>query len=134
MSHKLVALRPPRHNHQRRDGRYEQLDYSQAAPFFINPNGVLVHRVRALYRLSVVGSEREPWYIVDYWCGNVGRSDDVDEDLAFDPGKLLVCARCETLAVSRGEATSSKLAGRHVCVGVCRPMNLCLLHGESSRS
>ena len=42
--------------------------------------------------------------------------------------------RAESEASARGEATSSKLAGRHVCVGVCRPMNLCLLHGESSRS
>ena len=45
MAKKMVALKLPRYQHDKRDSRYQQLNYSQAAPFFANPSGVLVHRV-----------------------------------------------------------------------------------------
>ncbi len=129
MAKKMVALKLPRYQHDKRDSRYQQLNYSQAAPFFANPNGVLVHRVRALYRLTV--SESRSWWIIDYWCGNGGRSDAIDDELLFDPGKKLICARCEALATTAGEPMSSKLAGRHVCTGVCRPVNTCCTHEDN---
>jgi hypothetical protein len=124
----LVALQRPRSQHGERDGRFKQLNYKKAAPFFANPRGVLIHRVRALYRLAFNGRE---WWIVDYWCENGGRSDDVDSDLLFDPGDKLICTRCEANAVAKGQKSSSELAGRHVCTGVCRPVNTCPQHGEA---
>lgn len=107
------------------DDRYELLPYREAAPFFTNPRGVLTHRVRALYRVRLDGRE---WWIVDYWCENGGRSEDVDNDLQFDPGERFVCARCEAKAVAAREKTSSELAGRHACIGVCVPVNVCPEH------
>jgi hypothetical protein len=120
----MVILERPRTDHGARDSRYKQHNYKRAAPFFENPRGVLIHRVRALYRLTATYSGA-PWWIVEYWCENHGRTDDADSGLLFDPGEKLVCARCEALAVSKGRRTSSDLAGRHVCTGVCRPVNTC---------
>jgi hypothetical protein len=128
MPSRLVALKPPKMNHQARDGRFRQVDYDHAAPFFHNPRGVLIHRVRALYRLTF--HDYPSWWIVDYWCENGGRSDDVDSDLLFDPGEKLVCARCEANAVAHRQKTSSELAGRHICIGICRPVNVCPVHAQ----
>lgn len=123
---KRVRLRKPKRDHSRRDARYKQLDYTQSAPFFANPNGVLIHRIKSLYRLECDWG-RSPWWIIEYWCGNHGRSENnVDDDLLFEPSQgRLVCARCESMAIASGEKSSSELVGRHVCVGVCRPVNVC---------
>ncbi len=99
-----------------------QEDYSHAAPFFYNPRGILAHRVRSLFMLE---NQFGRWWIIEYWCGNSGRSYDIQEDLLFDPGERLVCKRCEDMATQKGKPSSSTLAGRHVCTGVCRPVNVC---------
>ena len=126
MPAKLIALRGPRKPRikPRRDPRYTETPYGYAAPFFENPRGVLIHRVRALVELRCT-YRKEPWWIVEYWCENSGSTNEADDGLLFDPGEKLVCARCEGLAVAAGEKTSSELAGRHVCVGKVRPVNLC---------
>jgi hypothetical protein len=121
MKKALVKLRSPNSDHT--SGGWEQTAYRFAAPFFENPRGVLIHRVRALYELKPP-YDREPWSIVEYWCGNHGR-DCNDSGLLFDPGVKLICARCEAMAVAKGEKTSSQLAGRHVCTGICVPVNTC---------
>lgn len=123
MVNKLIDCRKPRRNHDDNE-RFTQTNYEQAAPFFENPRGVLIHRVRALYQLEATYSQR-PWWIVEYWCENSGSTDAVDSGLLFDPGVKLVCARCEALATAKGEKTSSELAGRHVCVGQLRAVNVC---------
>lgn len=123
MTTKLIELQKPRSDHSERDGRFRQVNYHHSAPFFDNPRGVLIHRVRALFRLQFKGERH--WWIVEYWCENGGRSEDIDSDLRFDPGEKLVCARCEAIAVAKGQKTSSQIAGRHVCTGVCRPVNTC---------
>lgn len=124
----LIALRKPRSDHATRDCRFEQINYEKSAPFFENPAGVLIHRVKALYSLRWKDRDKDPWWIVDYWCCNTGRSESIDDGLLFDPGKKLVCARCEALAVAAGEKTSSQIARRHVCIGECRPVNVCPRH------
>lgn len=124
MTEQRVRLRRPRHRHDD-DGGFKQVNYEESAPFFSNPRGVLIHRVRSLYRLSC-DLQDGPWWIVDYWCENFGRGhDEIDDLLLFDPGEKLICTRCEALAVAKGEPTSSELAGRHVCTGVVRPVNTC---------
>ena len=123
MPEHLVELLPPKSNHERRDGLFKQFNFNQSAPFFENPQGMLIHRVRSLYRLTY--KDERTWFIVDYWCANGARPEEVDDGLLFDPGDKLVCARCEAVAVARGLKSSSELAGRHVCTGVCRPVNTC---------
>lgn len=125
----LVELQRPRHDHSIRDGRFQQHNYKRSAPFFENHRGVLIHRVRALFKLTA-SYKSDPWWIVEYWCENYGRTDFDDGGLLFDPGDKFVCARCEALAVSKRQKTSSELAGRHVCIGVCRPVNVCPQHAS----
>lgn len=124
MSDKLIKLKDPRSDHWGRDDRITRTPYSHAAPFFENRRGVLIHRVRSLYKIYATYAS-EPWWVVEYWCENYGRTDVVDSGLLFDPGVKLICARCEAIATAKGEPTSSQLAGRHVCTGVCRPVNVC---------
>lgn len=121
---KLINLRNPRYDHADKDKRFTQVNYKQAAPFFENPRGVLIHRVRAVLQLTAT-YHNDPWWIVEYWCENNGRSDAVDTGLIFDPGVKLICTRCEANAIAHGEKTSSQLAGRHVCTGICMPVNTC---------
>jgi hypothetical protein len=123
MTEKRVPLLPPKRDGIERDDRFRRVIYQESAPFFENPQGVLIHRVKSLYLLEFNGGRQ--WYIVDYWCGNNARPREVDDGLLFDPGNKLICARCEAMAVAKGLKTSSELAGRHVCSGVCVPVNTC---------
>lgn len=125
---RVVPLKDPRHDFSN-DKRVTQTAYVEAAPFFENPRGVLIHRVRSLFRMKVTWND-EPWWIVEYWCENSGRTDAVDSGLLFDPGVKFVCARCEANAVAAKMRTSSEVAGRHVCVGGVRAVNLCVAHGD----
>lgn len=131
MPQTLIKLRPPRTDHGRRDDRFAQLSYRESTPFFNSPSAVLCHRVRSLYRLTFKNGE--PWFIVDYWCENNARPKawQVDDALVFDPGDRLLCKRCEARAVAAGEKTASELAGRHVCIGICVPVNVCQQHGNA---
>lgn len=124
-----VKLRAPRRDF-RDDSRMTQLDYSESAPFFVNPRGILAHRVRSIIRLTATW-EQHPWWIVEYWCENSGRTNSEDDGLEFDPGKRLVCTRCEAAAIAHGEKTSSELAGRHVCTGALRAINVCCDRGKN---
>ena len=124
---KLVKLQKPRHDN--RDDRFDQENYSEAAPFFINPRGVLAHRVRAVFQLSCDYLER-PWWIVEYWCENSGRTNSNDDGLEFDTLGRLLCTRCEANAVANGEKCSSEVVGAHVCTGKVVPVNVCPIHGS----
>ena len=117
-----VALKAPRR--VCKDRGFQQKNYSEGQPFFLNPRGVLVHRVKSVFRL-MANYHRHAWWIVEYWCENSGRMDKSGEGMLSDPGNKLVCARCEERAVRMGEKTSSRLVGRHVCVGAARAVNIC---------
>lgn len=73
MRTKLIKLHKPRRDHPGSDERFTQVNYQESAPFFENPNGVLIHRVRAMYELDATWYQ-EPHFIVDYWCENGGRA------------------------------------------------------------
>lgn len=120
-----VKLRPTKRDYERNEARLKQTNFTQAAPFFSNPRGVLSHRVRTITKLDF----GDRWhYVVEYWCQGSTCHRDVDEGLVFDPGKRLVCEHCERKALERKLPSSSALAGRHVCTGVCRPINTCPQH------
>ena len=124
----MVELKKSKNNHEYRDDRFKQDNYELSAPFFENSRGVLIHRIKHFYKLEC-NYRKHPWYVAEYWCGNCCTTNTSPEkqlgSVIFDPGKKLVCARCELIAVSKGERTSSDLVGRHVCVGSCRAINTC---------
>lgn len=127
----LVKLRPTRRDYER-NSQLKQTNYAEAAPFFANPRGVLAHRVRSITKLDF--GERYH-YVVEYYClGTSCHERLLDEGLVHDPGKRLVCAHCERIALEHELPSSSDLAGRHVCTGICRPVNVCPQHKDQNES
>lgn len=98
----------------------------QGLPFFLNPRGILVHRVRCVETFS--RDSRESHHAVGYLCGNGCTFELGNEDAKFfdDPPKdRLVCAFCEAKAERMGQPSSDSLAGRHVHRGVLKAHRVC---------
>lgn len=104
--------------------RSGEVQWLWSLPFLRNPRGYLVHRVR--HASTHLWDGRRSHDTCVYWCGNVGRGDFVD-----DPGDLLVCARCEAMAVANGEKTSDELVGRHVHLGKLIARRVCCVELEN---
>lgn len=108
------------------DDRWDVQHYSESFPFFLNPKGVLLHRVRHLYQIVKSPFEDDRRWMIDYWCENSGRSYGIQTDLLeVPPTERIVCARCEGVAIAAGELSSSKLCGRHVHIGGVRAVRYC---------
>ena len=104
-----------------------EFDWTHAPPFFLNPRGILLHRVRDV-RTHLADDGMERHHSVHYLCGNGVCFDLFDEDDKFHekpPKDVLLCARCETMAVKLGEKPADQIAGRHVHRGELRAYRLC---------
>lgn len=95
--------------------------WGKAAPFFINPRGILLHRVHSV--TSYGFNRRFTHYAVRYWCGNGTTADGEFTD--DPPESRLLCSVCEAVAVGRGQATSESIAGHHVHIGKLRAVRTC---------
>lgn len=102
---------------------FTEVHWTHAAPFLLNPRGILVHRLQSVKCHMESGRYRHT--SVDYLCGNGTCGKGVGEFLHEPPPDRLVCAVCEGIAISRGLPSSSELAGRHVCVGRLKAERLC---------
>ena len=99
--------------------------WKRGKPFVFNPRGLLVHRVRSFltFKDKFYGS----WHVAKYYCGNSaanGRSKTM-ELYDVPPEHLLVCARCEAIALSQGQKSAAEIAGRHVHIGTVKAHRLC---------
>ena len=124
----LIDLKANRRHKLDRDKRFKLTPYYQSAPFYFGPTSKLVHRVKTMTKLKTPW-ERLPRFLVEYWClGHAYNATElvVDDCLFFVPPEgALVCHRCELNAVQAGLPTSDELAGTHVCLGTCKPINIC---------
>lgn len=94
-----------------------------ALPFFYNPRGLLIHRVRAVTdHLRDDGKIRHT--SVHFQCNNFTFVRAGTEFQRVPAGRL-VCAACEAFAAHRGKPTADKLAGKHVHVGKIRVEQVC---------
>lgn len=111
-------------------GPNEVRHWTKALPFFFNHRGLLVHRVHsALTFLNAKGEDRHS--SIHYFCGNGGCLD--YGELLADPGKRLICARCEFLAQSNRKPSADQIVGRHCHVGRIRvEQTCCTKHRESN--
>lgn len=116
-----------------KSGWYEQahgmryVNWKLGLPFIHNPRGILVHRLKwARSKLAGDKPEGDTW---GYWCGNMAPHCATIH--AEPPDGLLVCNRCETLAVAAGEKSSSEIVGRHVCLGELRARKLCCTNEQN---
>lgn len=96
----------------------------RCAPFVENKCGVLIHRpIEVAYRKAYLGG-----YIytcVDFMCGNSSNGENKFTFLDVVPDGRVVCARCEAAAIEAGLPPSSKICGRHVCVGGVKAVSHC---------
>ena len=97
-----------------------------ARPFFLNPRGVLIHRVRSVTTYSWEGKPSH--HAVVYWCGNCATFAIGQEDaqlLDAPPAKRLLCVYCEARATATGRPTADTMVGKHVHKGVMRAHRTC---------
>lgn len=117
----MIELAP-----QKRSSEVDHFDWEHSPPFFLNPRGILVHRVRHVGTMFRDGKESH--HHVRYLCGNgccfeLGAVDDAFFD--DPPSDRLVCAFCEAKAARMGEPTADALAGRHVHRGILKAHRVC---------
>lgn len=98
----------------------------RAAPFYFNARGLLTHRVKsAQSHLRGDGSVRHS--SVNYWCGNGccatnGHFTDLRKE---NTTWVVVCERCERMAVTAGEPTTDDIAQHHVHIGRAKAIVTC---------
>lgn len=120
-----IKCRPNSHEKiqaARKEGAYRDRLWKFAPPFNVNPRGILIHRVRSVVTILIDGLRSHD--AVHYWCANGTNGEGVSLS-ELPPKDRLLCSHCEALAVAAGEPAASKLAKRHVCVGVLRAVRLC---------
>lgn len=103
--------------------------WRRALPFFYNPRGLLIHRVRA-----VTSHLREDGKVkhtsVHFYCGNFQFMRAGCELFAKPGANRLVCARCEAFAQMKGKPSADQLVGRHVHVGRIIAQRTCCDHSN----
>lgn len=119
MRSKLVRLCRPK-KPERDWGGIRSRYWPASLPFYFNPRGILVHRVR--YAQTHWHNGEPSHDSVTYWCANIGRD---GEFLAEPPKERLLCSYCEARAVASGQKSAQDLVGRHVHVGRLRPERVC---------
>lgn len=122
-----VRTRPTKpRRHAVEDERFKSVNWKMAAPFVVNPRGVLVHRVKDASTMFQKWDHKEQVEVRDvctYWCNNGCHS--AMEFFENPPDDRLLCAACEANAVKHGEKTADELAGRHVHIGVLKAHRTC---------
>ena len=114
-------------DHERNDTPVKTRLWENTLPFNVNPRGMLIHRVRIGATHSASWGDHDS---VTYWCNNSAVGEGVD--LTDDPPKnRLLCSHCEALAVAAGEPTAKQLTGRHIHIGVMKPVRMCCRHEEN---
>lgn len=103
--------------------RFGHIQWKKSPPFFVNPRGILIHRVRSLTtHLHRGGDSHEH---VDYYCGSGANTRGAEGFTSNPPKARLLCERCEEKAIEAGQQTADELTGRHVHVGRLRAFRTC---------
>lgn len=105
--------------------------WTESEPFFTNPRGILIHRVRSVrsYK-NTVGVVTH--YSTTCHCGNQFHFDDVACLVAVPPDGRLLCERCESIAVKNKLPTSEQLAGKHIHIGRLVAKQVCCTEQRES--
>lgn len=99
-------------------------DWSAVVPFFANPRGVLVHRVKCAGTfVDAEGNSRH--HAVYYFCGGSCCTHSVEGFTDKPEPAAVLCHRCEAMASNEQKPTADQLAGRHVHVGHARAVRTC---------
>lgn len=107
--------------HRTHDEAY--VHWVKVVPFFANPRGVLVHRVR--HACTIVHDGKLSHNHASYWCGNGCNSHGLDGWTESPEQNQVLCQKCEQMAVAAGMPPADELAGRHVHVGRAKAVRTC---------
>lgn len=104
-------------------GQHGPDHWEESEPYFVNPRGVLIHRVRSVrtYR----DGEKVTHYSMTCLCGEQFGFHNLENLVAEPPEGRLLCARCESVAAEKGLPSSEELTGRHVHVGKLVAKQVC---------
>lgn len=105
--------------------RCRSIQWKKSLPFFVNPRGVLIHRVKRV--TTIIWDGKVSHHTAHYWCNNMGRGEFFEDP----PKERLLCTVCESNAVAHGEKTADELAGRHVCLGKMKAHRICCKNEEN---
>lgn len=108
-----------KHRHAHEDRHW----LKSALPFFANPRGKLIHRVKSV--TVYCNGETFSHYHVDYECGGGANAHDLNDNSADPPKNRLLCELCEFKAIQRRQKPADELAGRHVHKGRMVPQQTC---------
>ena len=100
---------------------------SKTLPFVENKRGVLIHRPRFVHqerRNKNWPTGAHNWLCITHWCGSP-QNGDVFTFHAEPPHGMVVCERCEKIAVKNGLPSSSEIVGKHVHVGKVVSIRTC---------
>lgn len=121
-----IGLKREKRRGRWNNDRFVHKDWKEAEPFFVNPRGILVHRVRYVNAICIDGEDSHNH--VTYWCGNgcCFEIEDVKEVFCVSPPEgMLLCQFCEVRATNEEQPKADSLAGRHVHIGVLKAHQVC---------
>jgi len=118
-----VKCHPIRRHLEHRESEYSKTRmWTHTLPFNVNPRGVLIHRIKS--GCTIINGGKVSHDAIECWCNNMTNGEGVSPT-DKPPKDRLLCARCEAIAVEHGEPPASKLVGRHMHIGVMKPVRLC---------
>lgn len=119
---KLVDLVVPKN---RATHHAEVRHLKRSLPFYMNPRGVLIHRVEGVSQYTWRSGHKHIG--VQYLCGNqtTTSGDGREFFVAKPPANRLVCQACELAAVRKRKPSADQLVGHHVHVGRIRVERVC---------
>lgn len=108
---------------RRKDARFG-IAWKEASPFIENSRAVLIHRPRYV-TTHKIGEKWKAHIAIECWCGNTFTGTKKFTFLDAPTKNKLVCARCEEVAVKRGQPSSEEISGNHVHFGRVIAQQIC---------
>lgn len=106
---------------QKKPGR-AVAQWTACYPYVKNELGVLIHRPKTV---AIYNLHKHPHLSVHYWCGNAAAGESKFTFLEEVPDGILICARCEAIAVLNKLPSTHEICGKHIHEGKVVAVQTC---------
>lgn len=110
---------------KKKDKRFG-IHWTSCSPFVENNLAVLIHRPRYVVTHKI-GESWKSHIAIQFWCGASHCGTKKFTFLDSPPEGKLLCARCEQIAVKKGQKSAEELTGKHVHVGGVVAVQTCCI-------